>query len=557
LALEYPESNTGWSAGARPLHRQIFSDEFRSGSLIASVAVAFVLLIACANVANLMLTRVAGRGREIAVRGALGAGRGRIVRQLLTEAMLVSFLGGAFGVLLSIAGIRGLVALMPTWFPRVDEIGLDGRVLLFALIVTMITGIVFGIGPALQASRSNVSEVLKEGGRGNVGSKGDRLRKSLVVAEVALSLTLLVASALLVKGYLRLQTADFGWDRQNVLTFRLDLPEQTYPDRETVAAFYRELLPILRGVPGVESVGGTSILPLRGNSNTFFEIPGRDFESLQQRPLTEFRRIFPGYFAAMGTPLLAGRSVGDLDRPETQSVIVVNQELVDRFFPNEDPIGRHIEFWGETRQIIGVVQNTLDVERYPRPMSFMSAFQYPVSNMTFTVRTIGEPMALLASVRREILRLDPELPVFSAISMADHMDQAQGGNTIMAKIMAVLALIAFVLSVVGVYGVMGYWVSQRTQELGVRMALGARPQDVLVMVIRQGLKVALIGVVVGIVMALVVTRSLAVFLFGVSPFDLTTFTGVALALLLSALGATFLPGRRATEVDPLVALRYE
>jgi predicted permease len=557
LALEYPESNEGWSAGARPLHRRIFSDEFRSGSLIGSVAVAFVLLIACANVANLMLTRVAGRGREIAVRGALGAGRGRIVRQLLTEAMIVSFLGGGLGILLSIAGIRGFVALMPAWFPRVDEIGLDGRVLLFALLVTVVTGIVFGIGPALQASRSNVSETLKEGGRGNVGSKGDSLRKGLVIAEVALSLTLLVASVLLVKGYLRLQMADFGWDEQNVMTFRLALPEQQYPDSEAVNGFYRELLPVMQSLPGVESVGGTSVLPMEGNSNTFFEVPGQSYADLRQRPLTEFRRVFPGYFTAMGTPMISGRPLNERDRPETQSVVVVNQELVDRFFPDEDPIGKHIEFWGVTREIVGVVHNTLDVDQYPEPMTFMSAFQYPVPSMSVVIRTAGEPLSVFENVRREVQRLDADLPIFGTTSLEDHLEEAQGGNTIMAKIMAVLALVALILSVVGVYGVMGYWVSQRTRELGVRMALGAQSRDVLVMVIRQGARVTLIGIVIGIAIALAVTRSLAVFLFGVSPFDLTTFGGVSIILLVSAIGATFLPGRRATRVDPLEALRYE
>ncbi|MGD8726292.1 MAG: ABC transporter permease, partial [Gemmatimonadales bacterium] len=557
LALEYPESNDGWSAGARPLHRQIFSDEFRTGSLIASVAVAFVLLIACANVANLMLTRVAGRGREIAVRGALGAGRGHIVRQLLTEAMIVSFLGGVFGVLLSVAGIRGFVALMPPWFPRAEEIGLDGRVLLFALLVTVVTGIVFGIGPALQASRSNVSDALKEGGRGNVGTRGDRLRKGLVVAEVSLSLALLVASVLLVKGYLRLQLADFGWQKESVLTFHLALPEQQYPDDEAVAEFYRELMPSLATIPGVEAAGGTTILPMQGNSNTFFEIPGRDFASLRQRPLTEFRRILPGYFTAMGTPMVSGRRLNDRDRPATQSVVVVNQELVDRFFPDEDPVGRQIEFWGETREIVGVVQNTLDVGRYPRPMTFMSALQSPVHDMAFALRTAGEPMSVLGGVRRAVHRLDPDLPVFGAISLEDHMDEAQGGNTIMAKVMGVLAIVALMLSIVGVYGVMGYWVSQRTQELGVRMALGAQARDVLVMVIRQGARVTLVGIVVGIVIALLITRSLSVFLFGVSPFDLVTFAGVSVVLLGSAIGATLLPGRRATRVDPLEALRYE
>jgi putative ABC transport system permease protein len=557
LAQEYPETNDGWGAGARELHRQIFSEEFRMGSLIASVAVAFVLLIACANVANLMLTRVAGRGREIAVRAALGAGRGRIVRQLLTEAMIVSLMGGALGVVVSIAGIRGFVALMPSWFPRVDEIGLDGRVLLFALVVTVITGILFGIGPALQSSRADITGTLKEGGRGNVGTRGDRLRKVLVVAEVSLSLALLVASALLVKGFLRLQTADFGWEEENLLTFRLALTDQDYPDSMAVNGFYRELLPNLSSMPGVESVGGTTVLPMQGNNNTFFEIPGREAANLEQRPLTEVRWVFPEYFSTMGIALLAGRALGDEDRIDTRPVVIVNQELAERHFPDEDPVGKQIQYWGVAREIVGVISNTLDVGQYPRPMTFMSAFQYPRSDMSMVIRTAGEPLSVTESVRQGVLALDPDLPIYRVKSLEDHVNEQQGGNTIMAKVMAVLAVVALVLSVVGVYGVMAYSVSQRTREMGIRMALGAQRARVLAMVIRQGAVLALIGIVAGVVIASLVTRSLAIFLFGVSPFDLVTYGGVSLLLLVSGLAATYLPARRATEVDPLEAVRYE
>ena len=557
LALEYPESNDGWGAGVRELRRMIFSEEFRMGSLIASVAVVFVLLIACANVANLMLTRVAGRGREIAVRGALGAGRGRIVRQLLTEAMVVSLMGGVLGVVLSIAGIRGFVALMPSWFPRVDEIGMDGRVLLFAVIVTAVTGILFGIGPSLQNSRSNITDVLKEGGRGNVGTGGDKLRKLLVVAEVSLSLTLLVASVLLMQAFIRLQTADFGWDKENLLTFRVALPVQQYPDSMAIDRFYRELLPTLGSIPGVVSVGGTSILPMQGNSNTFFEIPGRESANLQQRPLTEIRRVFPGYFQTMRTMLVGGRDLGDEDRIDTRPVVVVNEELVERFFPGEDPVGKQIYLWGQNREIVGVVRNTLDVDQYPRPMTFMSAFQFPASGMSLVLRTAGEPMSVAEEVRSTVLGLDPDLPIYRVMTLEDHMNEQQGGNTIMAKVMAVLAVVALVLSVVGVYGVMAHSVSQRTQEMGIRLALGAQPRDVLTMVVRQGTILALIGIVAGVGIALLVTRSLAVFLYGVNPYCLRTFVGVSLLLLLSGLGATYLPARRATKVDPLEALRYE
>lgn len=557
LAQEYPETNDGWGAGARELRRLIFSEEYRMGSMIASVAVAFVLLIACANVANLMLTRVAGRGREIAVRGALGAGRGRILQQLLTEAMIVSLLGGVFGVALSLAGIRGFVSLMPSWFPRVDEIGLDARVLLFAVIITLLTGVVFGIGPALQSSRSNITETLREGGRGSLGTRSDRLRKILVVSEVALSLILLVASTLLVKGFLRVQTADFGWNEENLLTFRVALPEEQFPDSLAVDGFYRELLPSLAAIPGVESVGGTTILPMQGNNNTFFEVPGRESASLEQRPLTEVRWIFPGYFATMATAVLGGRTVGAGDRIDTRPVVVVNAELVERFFPGEDPVGKHVEYWGVTREIVGVVRNSLDIGQYPEPMTFMSALQYPRRDMSIVVRTAGQPLSVVEDVRQRVLSLDPDLPIYRVRSMEDHVKEQQGGNTIMAKVMAVLAVVALILSIVGVYGVMAYTVSQRTAEMGIRMALGAQRGNVLTMVLRQGAVLSLVGVVVGVGIALLVTRSLAIFLFGVSPFDLATFGSVSLTLLIAGTGATVLPARRATKIDPLEALRYE
>jgi len=557
LAQEYPESNDGWGAGARSLHRQIFSEAYRSGSLIASVAVAFVLLIACANVANLMLARVAGRGREIAVRGALGAGRKRIVRQLLTEAMIVSLLGGLVGLALSVVGIRGLVSMMPAFFPRVDEIGIDGRVLVFAALVTVVTGILFGMAPALQSSQPNLSESLKEGSRGNVGTGGNRLRKILVVAEVALALALLVSSALLVQGFLRLRMAEYGWDSENVLTFRVALPVAQYTDAEAVDGFYRELLPTLEALPGVESVGGTTLLPMTGSSNTLFEIPGQEVVSLTQRPLTDFRMVFPNYFTAMGIPLLRGREFTDEDRPESQAVVIVNEALVRQHWPDEDPIGKQIAFWGVTREIIGVVANTLDGGSEARPMTFMSAFQYPRWGMAIAVRTQGEPSSIAESVRTAILGLDPNLPMYRVISMEDLMTEQRGGDTIMAKIMAVIAVVALVLAVVGVYGVMAYSVSQRTREMGIRMALGAQRGRVLSLVIRQGAVLGAIGVLVGLGIALVVTRGLSTFLFGVSPFDPIAYSTITLFLLFASVGATYLPARRATQVDPLEALRTE
>jgi putative ABC transport system permease protein len=557
LAQTYPETNQGWGAGARELRRQIFSDEFRMGSLISTVAVAFVLLIACANVANLMLARVAGRTREITLRGALGAGRGRIARQLLTESMLLSIAGGVLGLGLSVIGIRGLVALMPAWFPRVDEIGINLRVLGFAALITIATGVIFGMAPALQTARLNFNDALKEAGRGSVGPGGHRLRRILVVAEVALALVLLVSSALLVQGFLRLQTADYGWDKEHLLIFRLALPRAEYQDDAAVTAFYRELLPALSAIPGVESVGGTSVLPMQGNSNSFFEIPGRDIGSLRERPLTEVRTVFPGYLTAMGTALLKGRAFGDQDLPDAPPVVIVNQALAERYWPDEDPIGRQLLLWDDTRTVVGVARNTLDNGPYPRPMTFLSAFQNPRWNMALVVRTRGEPSALADRVRAAVLGLDHNLPIYGVTTMKNMMKEERGGDTIMAKIMAVVAAVALVLAVVGVYGVMAYSISQRTREMGIRMALGAQQGNVRALVIRQGAVLAAIGIAAGVGIALLVTRSLATFLFGVSPFDPVVFGAVALVLLASSLGATYFPARRATQVSPIEALRAE
>jgi predicted permease len=339
--------------------------------------------------------------------------------------------------------------------------------------------------------------------------------------------------------------------------FRLALPTAEYTEGDAVAAFHRELLPALASLPGVESVGGTSVLPMQGNSNTFFEIPGREVASLRERPLTEIRFVFPDYFEAMGTPMVRGRKFGEQDLPDAPPVVIVNQELAELYWPNEDPIGKQIHMWEETRTVVGVAGNTLDTDQYPRPMTFLSAYQNPRRNMSLAVRTSGEPISIVESVRAGVLALDPNLPIYGVTSMGDFMKEARGGDTIMAKIMGVLAGVALVLAIVGVYGVMAYSISQRTREMGIRMALGAQRGNVRGLVLRQGSALAAIGIAVGIGIALLVTRSLAVFLYGVSPFDPTVFGTVALLLLLSSIGATYLPARRATLIDPIEALRTE
>jgi len=557
LEQEYPESNQGWSAGVQPLHEEIFNEGFRMGSLISSVATAFVLLIACANIANLMLARVAGRGREVAVRRALGAGTGRIVRQFLTEAGIVSSLGGVLGILFAIAGIRGLVSLIPPWFPFREDIALNGRVLLFALGLTAVTPLLFGILPALQSARPDITDNLREGSRGNVGNKGDRLRKLLVVTEVALAMALLISSALLVQGFFNVRYADFGWNEANLLTFRVSLPQAGYGEDEAITQFDRRFVAAVEALPGVVSAGGNHILPLEGESNTFYEVPGQEYARLTDRPLASFRYVLPGYFRYMEVPILRGRTFDDTDRPDSRPVVIVNEQLAEHQWPGENPIGKQVRFWDEDREIIGVARTTLDLGQEPRDMVYLSVYQSPVRSLGYTVRTTGDPAAMTPAVRAELKRIDPNLPMYAVQTMAELREVQQGGDTVMAKIMATLAVIAFALSVVGVYGVMSYTVSQRSQEMGIRMALGAQRGNVMRMVVRQGSLLAIAGVIIGIGLAALVTNSLSIFLYGVSPFDPLTFAAVALTLLVAALIATLVPAQRATRVDPLDALRTE
>jgi putative ABC transport system permease protein len=556
LAEGYPEIHGGWSAGARDLDDYIVPVEARVGMLITSVAAALVLLIACANVANLVLTRATARVREIAVMGALGASRTRIVRHLFTDSMVVAFLGGIVGILISVAGIRWYISLIPAWAPRVEEVGIDSRVLAFAVIVTTLTGIVFGVAPALRNSLPNFSESLKEGARG-VSGRGGRLRKTLVVSEVTMALTLLVGSALLVRGFFNLQSLDTGWRDENVLTFRLSLPQSEYPDGESVSNFYRPLIQKLETLPGVESAGAISNLPMQSNSNTLYDVPGQEAPTPQQRPLAEYRFILPGYFAAMDIVSVRGRNFDEGDRPDTRPVVIVSEMLAELHWPNQDPIGKQVEFWGETREIVGVVENTIAYDQVTRPMIFMSALQAPRNSMSLVLNTLGEPTALVGAVRSEVSSLDPNLPLYRMMSMTRVVSESRQLDTLMAKMMAAMAIVALVLSVAGVYGVISYSVAQRTQEMGIRMALGAREGSVLALVLRQGAALTGIGILVGILAASLVARGMSLWLFGVSPFDAVSFGAAIVILLGSGIAASYFPARRVARLDPLKALRYE
>jgi putative ABC transport system permease protein len=559
IATEYPETSAGHSAMLLTLHEDVFDEGFKAGSLIATVGVALVLLIACANVANLLLTHASGRSREVALRGALGAGRSRIARQFLTEAIMVAAAGGLLGVGLSVLGIRGLLSITPPEFPRIHEIGLNPRVLLYTVAITVFTGIIFGLVPALQSSKPNMIDTLKEGGRSGTAGKGARLRKSLVVGEVALALVLLVSSALLVKGFVRIRLADLGFDRSDVLSMQIMLTEHEYPDSSSVAAFHEQLAARLASIPGVETVGATTILPLQGNSSTYYALAGEDYNDPEQRKVTNYRSLVPGYFEAMDIPILRGRGIENGDRAGMPRVAVINQTMAELHWPGKNPIGQQLQFGLGPREIVGVVADTRDggADARLRPLVYFAVAQGIARFMDWAIESSAPLESLVEPVRDAVRSLDPNVAVYDVMPLDALIVRSLGGDLIMAKLMAAVAVIALILALGGVYGVMAYTVSQRTQELGIRMALGAQTSNVLAMVVRQGTVLALVGVFVGVAVALGVTRGLSRFLFGVSPFDPAIFVAVALALLSAGLAATFFPALRATRVDPIVALRVE
>ena len=558
IGQDFPETSAGHSATMISLHEWVFDEGFRIGSIIAMTAVAFVLLIACANVANLLLTHAAGRGREVALRGALGANRSRIVRQFLTEAVMVSGLGGALGLLFSIPAIRLFISVMPAEFPRIHEIGLSPRVLAFTAAITVITGIFFGLAPALQSSKPNVVDSLKEGSRGT-GATGARLRKTLVVGEVALTLILLVSSSLLVKAFARIRLADLGFDKTDVLTMQVMLTESEYPDTTSIVNFYAQVASRLKAVPGVETVGATTVLPLQGGMRVWYALSPEEYEDITQRQVTAFNYLVPGYFDAMDIPILRGRGLVESDRAGERRVAVINETMANRHWPDGNPVGQQIVVGSGMREIVGVVADTKDggADENVWPTTFFSAYQGMPRFMDWVIEASVPLESLVEPVRDAVRAVAPHVPTYDVMTMDKAIEEVLLSDTIMAKVMATLAGIALVLALGGVYGVMAYTVSQRTQELGIRMALGARTGNVMSMVVRQGTFLAAIGIVIGTAAALGVTRGLAQFLFGVSPFDPAVFGGVAIVLFGAGVVATYFPARRATKVDPMVALRTE
>jgi predicted permease len=558
-----------WSLKVTSLD-EIATGDIRPALLVLLGAVGFVLLIACANVANLLLARAAGRTKEVAIRAAMGAERWHIIRQLLTESVVLSLIGGALGLLLAYWSVRALVAVNPGNVPRVQEMGIDTSVLLFTVIVSVGTGLLFGVMPALRISRTDLQSTLREGGRGGGGERsGQRVRRVLVVAEVALALTLLVGAGLLVKSSARLSGVDPGFDPNEVLTFRLSLPQVEYPTDTAINAFYDELFPAIAQVHGVRAVGGTSVMPFGGGWSTgSFNVEGYQPPPDGNGPWGDIRIISPGFLETLKVPVLAGHVFTEQEARNPRPVAVVDEEFVRRFYKSPaDAIGKRLWRGSPTPNdstvyvtIVGVVGHTKHegLAADPRVQLYIPYQQFGgMSGMDIAVRTTGDPTRYVSAIRAAVSSVDKDEPIANVRTLDDLVSSSMGQRRLSMTLLGVFAGIALLLASVGIYGVMAYSVVQRTREMGLRMALGAKQSDVLALVLRQGMMLVLAGVVIGVVSALAITRVIASQLYSVRATDPATFISVAVLLATVALVATLLPAWRATLVDPTVALREE
>jgi putative ABC transport system permease protein len=527
-------------------------------------AVAFVLLIACANVANLLLAKAAGRRKEIAVRAALGASRARLIRQFLTESVLLALMAGVLGVLLASWGVALLVSAATGNIPRATEISVDGRVLGFTLAIAVLTGVIFGLAPALQSSKADLTTALKDTSRGSGGGvRRARVRSGLVIAEVALSVVLLIGAGLLIRSFVLLQNVDPGFNPTRLLVANISLPNSRYAKPAQRAAFYTRLCHELALLPGVVSAGATQTLPLTGSdSRTLVAIDGRPVVPLADRPIVSMGIVSPDYFRTMGIPLLRGRFFGDHDVESSPTAVIINQSFERRFFPDEDPIGKYLLGGGSQplkREIIGIVgdirHNALDTS--PAEALYLSSNQRPQLAMSVVVRTSIPPSSISTAVRSGVLTIDKDQPIASVQTMEEIVSSSISNQRFTLLLLGLFAAVALALAAIGIYSVMAYTVTQRTGEIGLRMALGAQSRDVLRLVVGQGMTMAVIGIMVGLGGAFALTRVMRSLLFSIGATDPITFIAIPLMLAGVALGACFVPARRATKVDPMVALRYE
>ena len=566
LEQQYPDTNKGWSAAVYP----IVADTVRGYDTALWVmmgAVGFVLLIACANVANLMLARASGRQKEIALRAALGASRWRIVRQLLTESVIVALAGGVIGILVGFWGIDALrvsnpgdaARFAPGWY----QLGINFPVLIFTFALAIFSGIVFGLFPALQISKPNLNDSLKEGARQSSGSS-HRMRSSLVVFEVALSLVLLVGAGLLARSFLSLLRTDPGFDPENVLTMNLVLPAAKYRDRPSRAAFYQDLVQRVKATPGVQSAAVVNYIPLGGaNSSDSYLVEGEPEPAPGDEYLGRYRVSTPDYFQTMGISILRGRGFTEQDKVDGPPVVVVNETLARKHWPDQEAIGKRIRLYGPVAenpwmQIVGVVKDVKhELTLTVTPEYYLPHAQDPWNAMVLVARTTVDPASLASSLRQQVWAIDKDQPVFNVKTMHEVRWVSVAMYSFSSVMLAIFAGVALLLATIGIYGVMAFAVTQRTQEIGIRMALGARAVDVLKLVVRHGMKLALLGIVIGLAGSWALTRFMKGLLVGAEATDLLTFSVVPLCLLVAAFIACYLPARRATKVDPLVALRYE
>jgi putative ABC transport system permease protein len=565
LEQQHPLTNKSRGAYVVSITDEIIGG-IRPTLLMIFGAVIFVLLVACANVANLLLARSTARYKEITIRSAIGAARNQLIRQLLTESLVLSFLGGGLGLLLAIWGTGLVESFGSKLNPMFHDIHVDLRCLGFTLVISIITGLIFGLAPALQLSRPNLAESLKEGGRGSGPSASrNRLRSGLVVAEIALTLVLLVCAGLLVRSVMRLRNVDTGFNAQNILAMNIGLPRIKYPKPENWISFNQQVSERLAALPGVKAAGTTSVLPLSDNFD------GRGL-LVEDHPKPRGEEISvdlyiatPGYLRAMEIPLLKGRAITEQDTSDSFKVALINKTMADQLWPNQDPLGRHISFPSDQknpkpwRTVVGVVHDVTQtgLDKKASMQIYVPHSQFPQSVSTIVVKTDMEPTAMTTAIRREILALDKDQAVFNVTTLEQLMGESILLRRFVMLLLLAFAALALALAAIGIYGVISYVASQRTHEIGIRMALGAQAGDILKLIIGNGMALALIGVVAGLAGAFAITRLMAGLLFGVTATDAVTFASVSAGLIAIALLACYIPARRATKVDPLVALRYE
>lgn len=564
IAAQFPSYNAGWTVKVIPLREHLVA-AVRPALMILWTAVGFVLLIACANVANLLLVRAALRQRDVCIRHALGAGRGRLFRQLLAESVVLAVIGGAAGLALAWWGVQVLLALVPSGLPPATPAGVDWRVAAYTLTISILTGLVFGLAPASQATRCDMNEGLRDGGRGAVGSRrAHRTRDALVVVEVALAVVLLIGAVLLVQTFVRLTRVDAGFTPERVLTMEIALPRTSYPD-SIAAAFFDRLIARLSALPGVESAGVTSGLPLTGSENLHqVTIEGWPRPAPGSEILSDYRAVTPGYFESLGIARLSGSPLPQSPPAGESHVVVINETMAQRYWPGEDPIGRRVKLtsydqpapWLTVAAVVADTRHTA-LDGVLRPQVYVHQQQDPSQQMFVVLRTSSEPLSLAPAARQAVFELDPNQPVARIRTMTDVVAASVSDRRFNMFLLGLFAALAVTLSLIGLYAVVSYSVAERIREMGVRLALGAQPSNLVALVLGEGLRLAAAGVVLGLVAALVVTRFLEALLFGVNARDPYTFIGVPLLLLSAALLGCLIPARRAMRVDPMIALRAE